>query len=341
MNFKTKHLIFAFLMIVVSILFWGFLSLFFTWANLSNLVYLIIGWLVWLVLFLLFCLLMENRNLIYLTFIISAAFFLLFFFTSEEMIFGSYLVGTLIFLLFMIIAGELMLKEKEQRLDVSVRKIWGKGLPLIITALSLIIALVYYFNPLMEISQEKIEIPYEFFGLILRPAAGIVSKMVPFYDPEMTIDQTLSTGPMFQGQEKTPQLQEIPSSLFNEIDALLQNPEVKDFLKEQTDNGTDKSVLAEQRKQLSQSLGVELKGDETMEVVLANIVNSKINDFVGPNIKAVSFGIAVALFFLLKFVGKLLSILAVIISGTVFSLLRLCKIVKIQEEAKQGKTIKF
>lgn len=349
MNSKIKHFIFAFLMILASVFLWYCLFLFFFSVSLSHLFYLVVSWLVFLIFFLLFCLLIENRNLVHLTFIVSAACFFLFFFTGEEMVIGPYAVGVLVFLLFLVIAAELMSKEKEQRLKVCIKKVWRRGLPLVVTALSLIIALVYYFNPLLKIGQEKIEIPSEVFGFILKPASGIVGKMIPFYDPEMTIDQTLTTGLTLQGKQET---QDIPADLLNKIDfnnledldvnALLQNPEVKDFLKEQVSQGEiDKELLAEQRKQLSQSLGVEIKGDETMEVVVANLVNSKIDEFIGPWAKEISLGIAIALFFVLKLVGNLFGLLAMILSRLLFSVLLLFKVVRIEQEMRPGEVIKY
>ncbi|MDD5172633.1 MAG: hypothetical protein PHG59_00605, partial [Patescibacteria group bacterium] len=306
------------------------------------------GWLVFLIFFLLFCLLINNRNVIYLTLIISVSFFFFFFLPKEQTIFCLYLTGALIFLLLIVIGAELMLKEKEQRLKISLRKTWKRGLPLIITALSLIIALVYYFNPLIRIGQEKIEIPTKFFGLILKPTSGLVSRIIPFYDPEMTVDQILSAALVLQGGEGISS-QDIPADLLEKIspgengfdvNILLQDPEIMSLV-QQAGQGIDENLLAEQRKQLSESLGVKLAGDETMDVVLANIVNTRINSFVGPNTRVISLAIAIALFFLLKLVGKLLGIVAVILSRMIFSLLRIFKIAKIQQEMKLGEVIKF
>ena len=349
-NLKIKHLILALFMFLATVLFWGYLSLFFKSVSTIHLSYLVFSWLIFLIIFLLLTVLINNKKIIYFCFIFSLASFFLFFPFSQELIFGSYLIGLLIFLLCLIIGTELMLLEKEQRLILRLRKIWKKGLPWAITGIALMIALVYYFNPLVNLNQEKIEIPTEVFSFILKPASGIMGKMIPFYDPEMTIDETLASTMVLQGNGQV--AQEIPLELIDKIDfnnldelninELLNDPEVKDFLKEQVKEGRiDQSLLAEQRKQLSETLGVELKGDETMEVVLANLVNSKLDEFVGPHSREISFGIAIALFFVLKLVGKLFALLAVIIAQVIFSILHVCKIVKIEEEMKPGEVIKF
>ncbi len=350
MSLKIKHLILALFMFLATVLFWGYLSLFFKSVSGAHLGYLALSWLIFLIIFLLLSVLIKSRNIIYACFIISLGCFFLFFPFSQELVVGSYLVGLLFFLLCLVIGTELMLLEKEQRLILCLRKIWKRGLPWAIAGIALMIALVYYFNPLININQEKIEIPAEVFSFILKPASGIVGKMIPFYDPEMTIDETLASNMVLQGQGPAPQ--EIPLNLIDKIDfenlenidinELLNDPEIKSFLKEQVkEGGIDQALLAEQRKQLSETLGVELKGDETMEIILANLVNSKLDEFVGPHAREISFGIAVALFFVLQLVGKLFAILAIMIAQIVFAILRVCRVLRIEEEMKPGEVIKF
>lgn len=350
MSSKIKHLILALFMFLATVLFWGYLSLFFKSVSGVHLGYLTLSWLIFLIIFLLLSVLIRSRNIIYACFIISLGCFFLFFPFSQELIAGSYLIGLLLFLLCLIVGTELMILEKKQRLGLCLRKIWKRGLPWAITGIALMVSMVYYFNPLVNINQEKIEIPTEVFSFILKPASGIVGKIIPFYDPEMTIDETLVSSMVLQGQGI--KAQDIPLELIDKIDfnnldklninELLNDPEVKSFLKEQAkEGGIDQALLAEQRKQLSASLGVELKGDETMEVVLANLVNSRLDEFVGPYSREISFGVAVALFFVLQLIGKLFALLAIIIAQIVFALLRVCKVIRIEEEMKTGEVIKF
>jgi len=352
MSLKIKHLILAFLMFLATILFWGYLSLFFTSVSSLYLAYLALSWLGFLIIFLLLAILINNKKIIYLCLIISLGCFFLFFpfFSTQEIITGSYIIGLLLFLLCLIVGTELMFLEKEERLTLRLKKIWKRGLPWAITGIALMISLVYYFNPLVNINQEKLEIPTEIFSFILKPASGIMGKMIPFYDPEMTIDETLASGMVLQGQGV--KSQDIPLDLINKIDfnnldeininELLNDPEIKSFLKEQvSEGGIDQSLLSEQRKQLSETLGVELRGNETMEIVLANLVNSKLGEFVGPYSREISFGVAVALFFILKLVGKFFALLAIIITQIIFSILRVFKVIRIEQEMKPGEVVKF
>lgn len=345
-----KSFTLSIIMILVSVLFWGYLFLFFSSVSLSHLGYLVFIWTVYLSTFLLFSILEGNKKFIYLILVLSGVGFFTFFFSREKTIFIPYLIGMLIFILLTILAAELILREKEQRLKISLKKIWKRGLPPFIAGLSLMISLVYYFNPLVKLQEEEIKIPPEVFGFILKPTAGIVGKIIPFYGPEMTIDETLASSLMLQN--KGVKSNGIPLNLINKINSnslekldinqLLQDQEIKKFIQEQVKTeSVDQKLLAEQRRNLSQSLGIELKGDETMEVILASVINAQLARLIKPYAQIVSLGIVIVLFFVLKFVGNFLSIFSLIISHFIFYFLRLIKVVKIEQEMKSAQVIKF
>lgn len=350
-NFGIKKIVFLLLIILIAIYFWGILILFFLNASLNFLILLIIGWIAFLLMILLSVFLIDNRKLIYGVFIISVMGFFLFYNNLVNHNFFYYLLGVLGFLLFLIIGLELMFLEKKDRLKISFKRTWKRGLPWIITSFALIISLVYYFNPLLKINQEEIIIPQEFFGVILKPASRLMGKTISFYDPEMTIDETLASNIILQNKEEV-DIEKIPAELVNKINSnnlkdldindLLKNPAIKDFLQSQLIQDTfNQRLILEQREQLSQSLGVELTGNETTEDVLANLVNSKINEFIGPNVKEISIGIAIALFLILRFLGKILALFAYLLAKIIFDILVLFKIVKIKKEKKIGENVYF
>ena len=301
---KIKHIILSLLAILSSIFFWGYLSLFFLAPSSIHFLYLILSWLGFFILYLILTLLINSRNLIYTCLLAFGASFFIFFNQPTEIIL-YYLLGVLFLILFSVISVELMLNEKENRLKLSFKKIWKRGISCFITALALIIALVYYFNPLMVINQKSIEIPSEFFGLILKPVGGMVGKIIPFYDPKMTVDETLASSLIIQG------------------------------------GVNNQDLIIKERESLSESLKIDLTGEETMEEVLAGLVNSKFSQFIGPYHREISIGIAVALFFILQLVGKILSLLSIILARIIFWLLMIFKTVKIGEKQKIGETIEF
>lgn len=90
-------------------------------------------------------------NLSYL--IVSAAAFLLFVWGSQEAI-----------------------RESEARIKLKVALILKSGLPLVLTGLSLMIAIVYFYSPLSLNNQEQIQIPRTWFDAVSGPAINFFSK---------------------------------------------------------------------------------------------------------------------------------------------------------------------
>ncbi|MDA2936031.1 hypothetical protein MYX06_02340 [Patescibacteria group bacterium AH-259-L05] len=352
---KVKVIIFAFLMFLITVFLWWQLSLFLTkgFADLSHLTYIGIGWLLFLAFSLAFLFLVEQRNIVFVTFIFGIESFFLFFVGVEKLTLGMYGIATLVFLLLVIIAYERMLVEKQERVTMVLRKIWKRGLPFLVLGLSLMIAVTYYFNPLLKIGQQEIEIPSEVFRILLKPASGLISGILPFYDENMTIDEILTTGSMLEGGGTSSlSLDQISPELLQSIDIgnlegldineLLNNPEIGTLVREQLSQQTQKmpsSVLNQQRKALEQSLGITIKGNETFDILIARVVNDKLKDFVGPRAKELSIGIAVALFFVLRLLGKIFSFLIIIFARMILSFLLLLNIAEKKEVTKQGETI--
>lgn len=81
----------------------------------------------------------------------------------------------IIFLAFLLFAlgSWRIVNERESRVKIEVVKILKKGLPFVMTGLSLVIASAYFFSPLSLIGQEKIEIPRSMFDSAVAPIAEI------------------------------------------------------------------------------------------------------------------------------------------------------------------------
>lgn len=376
---KVKILIFAFVIFLIIVNFFWQLSSFFTKnnADLQHLAYLAISWLFFLSLTLLFFLLVENRNTVFLTYILGLASFFLFFPVSISSLIGQsipsdpqfpleagslmsgvlatafYIICLLIFMVLLIISYELIMKERRERIRLSFRKIWQRGLPLIILGLSLIISVVYYFNPLLNLEQQEIQIPAQVFGFLMKPMGGVIANVLPFYDLDMTIDEILTIGSM-TGGESMPSLESISPELMEQLGSidlenfdigqLLKNPEIAGLIKQEMTTQTEKadpSILKSQRVELGKSLGIVIQGDETFDILMANIVNSKLKDFIGPYTKEISTGIAFALFFVLRLIGKLFSFVFIILGRIFFSLLLLLKLIQKEQVILKGEVIKI
>jgi hypothetical protein len=161
--FSAKHLILPFLATGAMILFSWTLSLLF---SSPSLVYLGRWGLVYFFLlsFLpLFFVLSDNRYLVYSVMgIITIVPFC--FFSWQNAYFW---VGLLAFV-FLIFGYEYSRREKKQRIKISLRKSFRPALIFSILSFSLLLASIYYFNPLLSIDQKTIEVsPQNFRPLLI------------------------------------------------------------------------------------------------------------------------------------------------------------------------------
>jgi len=173
-SISLKYFVFSFLILsVVILLFWR-LSLFFVYPNLIHLGQLGILYLIFLTFISLFFFLMDNRYFVYSTLLLLFFSFFLFFGFNEI----YFLTGFLVFLL--LSAGyEYSRRDREQRIRLSLRKSCFKGLSFVVLAISLLLAVIYYFNPLLAIDQQALEIPTQVFKPLVNLSNEIISNSLP------------------------------------------------------------------------------------------------------------------------------------------------------------------
>jgi hypothetical protein len=165
----------------------------------------------------------------------------------------------------------------------------------------------------------------------------------------MTIDETISATLLTQGQGLSSK--DIPAELIDKINLkdlpniniseLLTDPSVRAFLKQQSQKGNLSALISEQRSQLSQALSLEIKGDETMGDVLTEIINLRLGEVLKVNSSIISLVIVALLFFVLKFVGRILGIIILILTRLIFYFLLFLKVIKVETEMKPCEIIKF
>jgi len=86
-----------------------------------------------------------------------------------------YLGGLILFLIFSGLAYYLIQKEKRERIDQSkLKKILKRGGGLVVLGFCLIIGLVYYFNPLLNVNQEEISISEERLSSFIEPLIPLI-----------------------------------------------------------------------------------------------------------------------------------------------------------------------
>ena len=266
-SISLKYFVFSFLILLMFILFFWRLTLFFIYPSLIHLGELGIIYLIFLALISLFFFLMDNRYFVYSTLLLSSFSFLIFFSFND-----IYLLSGLLALILLIIGYEYSRHERKERIKLSLRKSCFKGLSFVILAVSLLLAVIYYFNPLLTIDQQVLEIPPETF----RPIVDLSNEIL---------------------------LDSLPVGL-------------------------------------SQAGLINLE-NQGIEIELAQSVNNALEEFIGPYSQEISIGLAITLFFILRFVGMILRIISIIIARIIFYILFICKIIKVGSKMKPIEVIKF
>ncbi|OQX71501.1 hypothetical protein B6D52_01290 [Candidatus Parcubacteria bacterium 4484_255] len=168
---SLKYFVFCFLVLLVILLFFWRLSLFFIYPNLIYLGQLGIIYLIFLALISLFFFLIDNRYFVYLILFLLAFSFLIFFPFDEIYFLAGFLV-----LLLLSVGYEYARREKKQRIKISLKKSCFKGLSFVVLAISLLLAVIYYFNPLLTINQQALEIPPQVFKPLVNLSNEILSN---------------------------------------------------------------------------------------------------------------------------------------------------------------------
>ena len=121
-------------------------------------------------------LLIKDKRILYGSLILTLIIFGMFF--NNEPFY--YLVALIILLLAFWGTVSRIKKEEGIQVGLDFWRIWKRGLPILITALCLLIALVYYFSPeLMNNKEIKIKVSEGLFNAILKPIEGLIKEKLP------------------------------------------------------------------------------------------------------------------------------------------------------------------
>jgi len=156
------------------------------WAGLKNLLFENGNWL-WLVIC--FFILLIFLSLNWLITKSKPILLITLFFALVTFIFSfgykwEYLLFLIIAYLFFFLGSQQALNEKESRIKIEPIRILKRGLPFILTGLSLMIVVAYYFSPLALSGQNEITIP--------RPIFNFVVEKIPFSFDQNFIYQQLN-----------------------------------------------------------------------------------------------------------------------------------------------------
>jgi len=168
-----KEIILGFAVILLGACFWYFLRYVFYVGNLS-LECWILGFgvfILWGIALCLAMLLIDNKKILFGSFILTLILFG-FFFNNEPF---YYFIGLIILLIIFWVAVKKVRLEEKIQVNLNFWRIWKRGLPIFITALCLMISLVYYFSPALTTTvQKEIKIPRNVFNIVIEPLEGLI-----------------------------------------------------------------------------------------------------------------------------------------------------------------------
>lgn len=217
---------------------------------------------------------------------------------------GWHILAVLFGLLFVFLAFEKINKDLELNIRIDLWKTLRTGRAMIMLGLAIVISSQYYFqakdigltNMIPEFKSESL------FGSL---TTKILSKVNPQFskleDEGLTIDEMIME---VQGEKV--------------------NANVSIELNKELDKKSKELMLGEARKQLSETAGFEIKGDERVSDVLSASVNNKINDYFRPLLADSQYStimpmvMAIIVFLTIISLGSILSPLAVAVAVFIF-----------------------
>ncbi len=193
MSKLQKEIILGFVVLVLGVFSWYFLKYVFYVGNLTLNCWIpgIILLIVWGSALALAMLLIDNKNILYGSFILILVAFGMFF--NNEPFY--YLAALIILFLAFWFGVRKIRKEEKVQVSLDFWRIWKRGLPILITALILLISLAYYFSPkLMETKQFELKISRSAFDLVIKPLESLIKERLPVEEGglETKADKVLS-----------------------------------------------------------------------------------------------------------------------------------------------------
>src|SRR4030043_1676666 len=178
MSTLQKQIILGFAVILLGAFFWYFLHYVFYVGNLTTGCWIAGGtlFLLWGIGLCLAMLLIDDNKVLYGSFLITLGLFGLFF--NNEPFY--YLAGLIILFAAFCSASAMIKREEEIQVNLNFWRIWQRGLPRLLTALFIVVALVYFFSPHpAEIAKREIIIPRETFNSVIKPFEKLITERLP------------------------------------------------------------------------------------------------------------------------------------------------------------------
>jgi len=178
MSKLSKEIILGTAAVLLGALSWWFLKYVFYFGNLTLSSWILGGiiFVFWGIALCLAMLLIKDKRILYGSFVLTLIVFGMFF-NNEP--FYYLLAMVLVFWAFAIAASKIQREEMVQ-MKLNFWRIWKRGLPIFVTAMALLIALVYYFSPeLAKIEKKEIVVPRKTFDMVVAPLESLIIARLP------------------------------------------------------------------------------------------------------------------------------------------------------------------
>ena len=349
MTREQKQYILGAKLVAYGLLSWAFLYL--TLYKNKGLLFIlltIVSLLIWGILVALNSFLVEKKSILYLSFALSLLSFFIFFRGTEiglgEIRLGFYYFVVILAVFFaLILYRRGVIYEKETKTKINFFWCFKKRLALVFTLICFLIVLAYYFSPflLTNNTHTEIKLPQKMFNILLKPLTGLIESRLPLYRPEMTVDEMLTMFSLSETGlltlEESPEIYRIIQSkglsiTTADLDKLLEDPEINNLIYEEIKERTKKLSQTErlkQRKEYSEKLGIDIEGNETLNVLLYKLANSQLNNISTKYKRYIPITLAVGLFFVLRLLSLFLVPLIALISWLIIKALILVKFVRV------------
>lgn len=217
-----------------------------------------------------------------------------------------------------------------------------RGASSLITCFAVLFAFAAYFHP-FNISELQISPKmFSFANSVLTP---IMQSQFPFYEKDMILDDLIalmiaSSGGVDLKSVKLPkEAQTLIFSKLSELGSLdaqsvMQDPEIQKSIFPElvaSVKKNQKNEIAKQRAEFSKRFGVELKGDEKLDELMAKIINSYIAKYAVSYEKFIPEATAVATFLGIKSLGFFLNRFSVLFAWILYRILRSVGVIRMEE----------
>ena len=229
--------------------------------------------------------------------------------------------------------------EQKNRVKINIYRTLRRGVPIIGSALSLLIAAGFYFS---VINKQKIgELPkfeIQLSQSITNNGLRIINFIVPTEELKWilqgtTVDEYIMRTMRSEGDIGLTQLTKISQNQEQESVALMENVRMPEL-----NSSQKKELVVLNRRALEKQLGVELSGNERIDELINNMVNKRINEiFNGEMFSAsvVPLGAAFGIFVTVRSLTWVFNIVLYWLTTGVFKLLVLSKLIKIRKETRE------